>query len=733
MQKLFKHILIFNLLVGFQLFSQNYLWPTNASNYLTSSFCEYRPGHYHSAIDIKTWNKEGYPIYAIEDGFIYKIRVSPFGYGKVIYLKLKDGNYAIYAHLQRFTKKIDKQIRGKQLANQKYRLNWYPKNIKVKKGDIIGYTGSTGIGTPHLHFEIRNSKEQPLNPLAFYSQVKDGIRPRLQKMALIPQDTKSYVNKSYLPQVFDLTYIKDGVYVIKNPIIAQGNIGLAIKGYDQADGVHNKFAFHQISFEIEGREVFQISYDKMDFASTGYIDTEIYYPLRHKTKEVFHKLYIEPFNILPIYKKYGNSSDIMHIQDSAVSFTITVKDFHGNTSKIVGEIQPDKTDQIKVIQKFSKNDWVYLKINLESFNFLSFSCSDNLQEWQQVNYFEILDRKSENPGHSLFTKIKIPDTSANFLRIEAKSINDKDIFKTINIIELDHLKKPSIVFSDKKLVIETSHIGNDFKILSNNKIEILPQIQDINGKSQFAIPINRFRHPDFKFGFEWRDSTKWIAPVDMKLFYPDSGSKHYFADSSVYIESRYHSFYDTTLLQVNISIIDYIDLGIPYLSQAYEILPHDIALLKGVSVLVKADSIYNSLDWGLYKLNGGDKISFVTSNYDSLKNGFLFRTTSLGKYFIAQDTVPPVLEIKHPIENKIYQKNPIIRFSAFDDHSGIDIEDNIKITVDGIFVLSEWDPEEKTVFAIIDEPLNLGNHVILIEIKDLAENATKKKLSFTIQ
>jgi hypothetical protein len=67
-------ILVIFLFYPLTVFSQKYLWPTNASEYMSSSFCEFREGHYHSAIDIKTWNTEGYPCYAIEDGYIKRIR-----------------------------------------------------------------------------------------------------------------------------------------------------------------------------------------------------------------------------------------------------------------------------------------------------------------------------------------------------------------------------------------------------------------------------------------------------------------------------------------------------------------------------------------------------------------------------------------------------------------------------------------------------------------------------------
>ena len=173
--------LLFILLV-LQLQAQekkNYIWPTNASNYLTSSFCEYRPGHYHSAIDIKTWNKEGYPIYAISDAHIYRIRVSPFGYGKVIYLLLDDGNYAVYAHLQRFSPKLDYKVRSVQLANKRYTLNWIPDSIRVKKGEILGYTIQQFSLLLAEHPEI---VEMDLNPLIWSDNQNRAIAVDIRAM-----------------------------------------------------------------------------------------------------------------------------------------------------------------------------------------------------------------------------------------------------------------------------------------------------------------------------------------------------------------------------------------------------------------------------------------------------------------------------------------------------------------------------------------------------------------------
>ena len=341
--------------------SQDYLWPTNSSEYMASSFCEFRDGHYHSAIDIKTWNTEGYPCYAIEDGYIKRIRISPFGYGKVLYFQLKDGNTAVYAHLQKFTPEIEKQIKKQQFKNQKYRLNWWPKNLKFKKGDIIAYTGRTGIGVPHLHFEIRNKKDRPVNPLKFYYQVKDNKRPRLQHLAVIPLSKESKVNDNYLPQKFPLSHIKDGIYVVKKPIYIDGEIGFAVRGYDQADEVYNKYGFYRSTLEIDGELIFELTYNEMDFSTTKHIYTEIYYPFWARDREVFNKLYLESFNPLPFYNRTLGSNGTVSIGEKPRPFTITISDYMNNRSLIKGELLPARSHSLTILNSTIKDSSLYIK------------------------------------------------------------------------------------------------------------------------------------------------------------------------------------------------------------------------------------------------------------------------------------------------------------------------------------------------------------------------------------
>ena len=160
--------------------SNNYLWPNDYDEKITTTFGEPRSRRFHAGIDIRTYGEIGSNIYAIESGYISRIKVDPYNYGKAIYLTLEDGNTVLYSHLDSFSNEIENEI---QKLRQKYKSNFidhsFNKNRRIyfSKGDIIGYCGDSGsLSGPHIHFEIRDNNGSPINPLKYYN-INDTINP----------------------------------------------------------------------------------------------------------------------------------------------------------------------------------------------------------------------------------------------------------------------------------------------------------------------------------------------------------------------------------------------------------------------------------------------------------------------------------------------------------------------------------------------------------------------------
>ncbi|WP_264549045.1 M23 family metallopeptidase [Flavobacterium sp. N2820] len=111
--------------------------------YRSDPFTKIRKFHYGMDFTAKT----GTPIYATGDGVVFKADASLSGYGNHIEINHGYGYKTLYAHLSKY------KCRPGQ---------------RVKRGDIIGYVGSTGRSqAPHLHYEVFKNGER-VNPLNFY-------------------------------------------------------------------------------------------------------------------------------------------------------------------------------------------------------------------------------------------------------------------------------------------------------------------------------------------------------------------------------------------------------------------------------------------------------------------------------------------------------------------------------------------------------------------------------------
>ena len=233
-----KNIFILTIFFCYS-FAQHYLWPLQAEKELTAIFGEERPGRYHTGIDIRTFGEIGYELIAIDDGYISRIRTSSKGYGKTIYLKLNDGNTAVYAHLDHFTLELDNLVNalhqhyGKYTIDHKIEPNEHP----VKKGDIIGYSGDTGgVSGPHLHFEIRNHQGQPVNPFKQSLNIPDHLPPEVTSLAIIPLNEKAEIEGFSEQKIYPLQKINENEYVLADTIHISGNIGFAVKTIDKISG-----------------------------------------------------------------------------------------------------------------------------------------------------------------------------------------------------------------------------------------------------------------------------------------------------------------------------------------------------------------------------------------------------------------------------------------------------------------------------------------------------------------
>ena len=167
--------------------NETYLFPTDASHQINSGFADYRETHFHGGIDISTNGRIGYPVYAAKSGYVYRVSVSPYGYGKMILLRHDDSTFTLYGHLSEFSKKIQKLVETARKKEKKYgvRLRFQSGEIPVRRGEIIARTGATGIGGPHLHFEIHGKNYSYIDPLIYKSVDVTGYRtPRIFNVAV---------------------------------------------------------------------------------------------------------------------------------------------------------------------------------------------------------------------------------------------------------------------------------------------------------------------------------------------------------------------------------------------------------------------------------------------------------------------------------------------------------------------------------------------------------------------
>lgn len=331
-------ILILLLFTYSLLFSQNekfpqYPNPVKIPISLSATFAELRSNAFHAGVDIRTQGVEGKEVFAVADGYVSRIGVSPYGYGKVLYITHNDGFTSVYAHMSKFNKMITDFVKDKQYKDESFAQNIMLKEneFPIKRGDFLGFTGNSGSsGGPHLHYEIRYTKTQePVNPLYFGLKIKDTKKPVINGLAIYPLEN-SIVNNNDTTIYLNVNY-KEGVYSLDNSIFTvSGDIAFGINVYDQADGANNKNGPYSIELFADNELIFNIISDKYSYNETRYINSLIDYSRYIKNKERFVRTEIDKYNNLGLYETRKGVVPVN--QGDTINMKYVVKDYNGNKS-----------------------------------------------------------------------------------------------------------------------------------------------------------------------------------------------------------------------------------------------------------------------------------------------------------------------------------------------------------------------------------------------------------------
>lgn len=345
LNKFFLLAIVF-LSTGLQLFSQTtiekgyFLFPIRPGeiNYLAGTMGELRPNHFHGGMDIKTGGVNGSPVHAAADGYISRIKVSTSGYGNALYMAHPNGTTTVYGHLDSFDEKIGHYVREMQYKQKTFDIELFPDKdqFSFRRGDVIALSGNSGSsGGPHLHFEVRDARQDVLNPLTYgFDEIKDNIAPQVFGLAVKTLNTGSRVNQQFGRFEFK-PGLKGSTYSIDKPIEIWGKVGLELLAFDKLNGANNSNGFPCIEVLVNGQEVYAHNLDKFSFAQTRHIEVHMDYATRKKSGNKYIRLYRADGNELSFYKLNPQKGAILaHQPDSLYQVEINLADAYGNKRQL---------------------------------------------------------------------------------------------------------------------------------------------------------------------------------------------------------------------------------------------------------------------------------------------------------------------------------------------------------------------------------------------------------------
>jgi murein DD-endopeptidase MepM/ murein hydrolase activator NlpD len=326
---------------------------------ISGTFGELRSNHFHAGLDIKTQGVEGLEVKASAGGYVSRIKIQQFGYGKALYITHPNGYQTVYAHLKKFSPEIEKYVKAHQYEKEQYEIQLFPSSEKlpVELGEIVAYSGNTGSSQgAHLHFEIRDSSAHPMNPFLFgFDEVKDSRTPQIRNVYAFTASEDAHINYKRGRVKLKPIRGKNGQWRVPE-IEAAGEIYFGIEAYDRLDLAFNKNGYYQVETALNGKPHFRTTFNRISFDQMRYLNRLIDYGYYKEFKKKIHKIRSYNFSRLEV-NDLQIDNGILKINDTInYKYEMKVKDFNGNAVEVHIPIRYKPSSEV---EKDSVNESIY--------------------------------------------------------------------------------------------------------------------------------------------------------------------------------------------------------------------------------------------------------------------------------------------------------------------------------------------------------------------------------------
>ncbi|MEN8153797.1 MAG: M23 family metallopeptidase [Acidobacteriota bacterium] len=713
--------------------NEKYRWPLSINNGYSSSFQEFRGNHFHGGIDLRTFQKTGYPVYAVHSGFITKLRYVKRGSGKGIYIKHSNGNTSIYFHLNRFTKKIENVLTNIQRKKRKKYIGnyFFSSPVKVNRGEIIGYSGETGSGFPHLHFEVRDKDGYALNPFKLIRFIARDTNFPVMKGIFLRSIGETSVNGKIGKSYFKFKRSNNSFY-LEDPVLVSGEFEMVLNTSDIAD-TGKTVSPHKIELFLNEKNVFRLIFEKFSYNENNQLGF-VYDMFYSSASSYFFNIFSQKGYDLE-KKKFNTKLLYENLHEGNNKVKLAASDNFGNTSTAVFNIYKYNSPDITISKpEISEN---ILRVKLEKFKP---SGSDNI-------IINLYDKEQKliftgNPEIKTLLEKKI---------LLLRGVNKKIIFYEFLF------KRKNIILNRKKFSFDNNKLGRTSDIKFSryiNRDKVIVKIDDKNitsnniilevvqGKERKKVyPGSDKENITFSFkpmnnnnvtmlNFSIINNGKVVAYVQKKLFlvYLKNGitNKSQYDEFNAYFASN--SVKEDKVLSLDITNYE---SDYPSESQQVKLYPYSFPFLDTVYYKFKK-KLPNPDQVGIFKYSlKSKKWYYKYTTYNRTENIFRTRLISSGIFSLMRDIFPP--EIIFMKASKSINFISRINVKIRDKGKGVN-DDTIKAILNGKYPEHEYDPDWNLLkIENIKKLIRKGKNILKIYVEDRAGNVSIKERAFYLR